>query len=173
MTVHRLVGGLLVGAVAVLAGACEDSDWQKHKSAHFFEPSPPFVGTSPFVGTQVLPTTIGFATVPFVNCPFVAPFTSNFSLVVDQRSGSDLFLDHAFFRFVDGLGLPSPLDLTRPDLVGMFGSTLVPSGVVRTFRFQPQFGCGFVSVPTSVFINMTFVDRAGTKRHHKTSASMW
>jgi hypothetical protein len=166
MRVHRLVC-VLVGSLAVVSGGCEDGDW--HRKHHFLEPSP-FVGVAPFVGATVLPSTIGFAAVPVFGCPLVAPFTSSFSLVVNHGGGPDLFMDRAAFRFVDGLGLPSPLDLTRPDLVGMFGSTFVASGATRTFHFRPQFGCGFVAAPRSVFLNLTFVDRSGGKHHHATTA---
>jgi hypothetical protein len=169
---------VVIVVLAVLFGAC-DSDFDHHdRDRHdrdhgqsFTAPSPPFVGTFPVVSTRIDPV-VAFVPVTSFNCPFVSPFSSTLSLFVDQRSGADLFLDQVAFKFVDGTGLPSPLDLTRAELTGMFGTTLIPTGGTRAFRFHPQFGCGFVGSPQAVFVNLRFFDRRGTSHFTTVSASL-
>jgi hypothetical protein len=137
--------------------------------------SNPFDNGAPFAGpavvrTSLVPSTIGFTSVPSFSCPSIAPFASSFSLLIS--TGSDLWVDHAAFRFVDGSGLPAPLNLTRSDLVDMFGTTLVRSGITRTFNFQPRFGCGFRSRPDSVFIDVSLLDGFGTTHHASATAAI-
>jgi hypothetical protein len=132
----------------------------------------PFAGSAPFVGASTRPTTIGFTTVPAFACPLISPFASGFTLIIEQRSGSDLTLNRARFRFVDGTGLPSPVDLARSDLVGRFGSTIVPNGRTRGFDFDLQFGCGFASIPSSVVIDVFLLDSLGTTHQRTVTASI-
>jgi hypothetical protein len=168
MHVHTPAGVLGV-SLAVLFAACESGG--RTQTNAFTAPSP-FGGTAPFVGTSVVPTTVRFTSVPAFRCPRIAPFTSAFSLVIDRHRGPDIFLDRVAFRFVDGSGLPSPLQLTRSDLVGQFGTTLVPGGTSRTFAFRPQFGCGFISAPSTLFIELSFLDRRGVAQESFLTASL-
>jgi hypothetical protein len=105
-------------------------------------------------------------------CPSIAPFLASFSLFIDQRSGSDIFLDEINFHFGDGSGRRSPLQLTRSDLTRMFGTTFVAAGATRTFDFSPQFGCGLVSVPSLLFIDLTTLNRGGVRHQSTLTATL-
>jgi hypothetical protein len=169
MNLHGPAGALIV-SLAVLVAACDSKSSTPNRSA-FTAPSP-FGGPAPFVGASLASDTIGFTSVTTFGCPWIAPFTTSFSVLVDQRSRSDIFMDRASLRFVDGSGLPSPLELTRADLTGMFGTTLVPGGTTRRFEFEPDFGCGFVSVPTSLFVELLFLDRNGARHNSRLTATV-
>ena len=162
---NSLRPGVLIVSLALLFVACENGK-RVRVSASLTAPSP-FGAPAPFAGASLLPATIGFTSVPVFNCPSLAPFFSNFSLFVDQRSGSDIIIDHVVFQFIDRSDRRSSLPLTRSDLSTMFGTTEVPAGATRTFRFNPRFGCGFLSVPSLLVIDLSILNRSGV-RHRST-----
>jgi hypothetical protein len=116
---------------------------------------------------MLVPPTIPFHILPVFGCPSTSPFATNFSLVIDQRDGIDVFLHEVGFRFVDGAGFDSPLILGQSDLATLFGSTLVVAGTSRTFPFQPRFGCGLNSTPRSMILRLLVLDRLG-RSHERT-----
>ena len=164
MNVHRPAGILLV-SLATLLTACENEKGTRIRFG-LAEPSPPFVGASLF------PSTIGFTSIAGSRCPSIAPFLASFSLFIDQRSGSDIFLDEINFHFGDRSGRRSPLQLTRSDLTQMFGTTFVSAGATRTFDFSSQFGCGLVSVPSLLFIDLTTLNRGGVRHQSTLTATL-
>jgi len=169
MSIRRPAGILLVALATVLT-ACDDF---KATGVGIGLPVPaPLVGASPIVGASLLPTIIDFTSVVGSRCPSVAPFLSSFSLFIDQRSGTDIFLDQINFQFGDRSGRRSPLQLTRSDLTLMFGTTFVPGGATRTFDFRPQFGCEFVSMPSVLFIDLTTLNRSGVRHQSTLSATL-
>jgi hypothetical protein len=157
---------VLFAAVASTATAACDRENRGSFDAAFTGPSP-FGPPAPFVGAQVRPNTVAFTAVQSFSCPLIPPFTTSFAVLVDQRGEPDLFMDAAAFRFIDGSGRSSPLQLDRRDLTRMFGTTTVPSGTRRTFDFHPQFGCGFSTVPSALVIDVFFLDGNGA-RHLRT-----
>jgi hypothetical protein len=163
MGIRRPVGILLVSLATVLT-ACDD-----------FTAIGTGVGSlepSPFVRASLLPPTLGFTSIAGFRCPTIAPFLSQFSLLIDQRGGTDLFLDQVNFRFGDRSGRLSPRQLTRSDLTRMFGTTLVPGGATRTFDFEPRFGCEFLSVPNLLFIDLSTLHRDGVRHQSTLTATL-
>jgi hypothetical protein len=169
MAVHRSAAAFIV--LLALVSACDNADPLRQEAGlPALAPSAtpgPFVGRALYVGTRLLPTTIGFTSMPTFSCPLVAPFLSSFSLLIEHRGGPDIFLDNVAFRFIDGSGRHSPNRFTRGDLNGIFGTTLISSATTRRFDFRQRFGCGFVSSPHSVAIGLSFLDRSGSS--HQTS----
>ena len=165
MNVHRRAG-LLVGVLAIVCAAC-DSDIRVRSSGAAplpLGPSAPFAGAS-------LPATIDFRAVSVFNCPSIAPFFSTVSLFIDRRGADDIFVDQLIFQFVDRSGRRSQQQLTRTDLATKFGTTLVRSGQTRTFDFTPTFGCGFISVPSLLVIDLSILNRGGVRRGSTLSAA--
>jgi hypothetical protein len=163
MSIRRPAGILLV-SLATMLTACDD-----------FNATGTGIGMaapSPFVSAGLFPPTLGFTSVPGFRCPAIAPFLSTFSLFIDQRSGTDIFLDQINFQFGDRSGRQSPLQLSRSDLTLMFGTTFVPAGATRTFDFRPQFGCEFLSVPQLLFIDLTTLNRAGIRHQTTLTATL-
>jgi hypothetical protein len=116
---------------------------------------------SPFVGGVFVPATIPFVPLTRFGCPLVAPFTTNFSLSIDQLRGSDVFLHEVGFRFTDASGIASARRLTGNELGGMFATNLIAAGTARQFSFATPFGCGFRSSPSSLFLRLLLRDRRG------------
>ncbi len=169
MSIHRPAGALIL-SLAIAFAACDDDYYRRVRvRASLNEPSA-FGPPAPFAGASVFPSTIGFTAVPVFRCPSISPFSSTFSLFIDQRGGSDVFLDDIVFVFVDVSDHRSPLQLTRGDLTTMFGSTLVSAGATRTFRFSPQFGCGFISVPSLLVIDLSVLNRSGVSHRNRLTA---
>lgn len=164
MSIRRAAGILLVSLATAVAG-CED-DKGTGIGVGLGGPSAPFVGAS------VSPSTISFTSVAGSRCPSIAPFLSSFSLFIDQRSGTDIFLDHLSFEFGDGSGRRSPFQLSRSDLTRTFGSTLVPRGATRAFDFRPQFGCGFLTAPSLLLIDLTTLNRSGVRHQSTLTATL-
>lgn len=167
MRVHRTVGVLVASLAAVLAG-CENG----HGVRIGFNTTAPFVGASPVVGASLFPQTIGFMSVPGSRCPTIAPFLSSFSLFIDQRGGSDIFLDQVVFQFADRSGHRSPTQFRRDDLTRMFGTTFVGAGATRSFDFTSQFGCGFLSVPSLLYIDLITLNRSGVTHQSTLTATL-
>ena len=166
MKVHRRAG-ILVGSLAIVFAAC-DSDIRVRTS--LAAPSP-FGPSAPFAGAS-LPATIDFRAVSAFSCPSIAPFFSTFSLFIDRRGADDIFVDQATFQFVDRAGRRSEHVLTRSDFATRFGTTLVRGGETRTFDFNPTFGCGFISVPSLLVIDLSILNRGGVRRVSTLSAAL-
>src|SRR5262245_42671298 len=156
MRIHR-AAGILVVSLATIAAGCEGDHGT---GIGFSTGSAPFVAASPIVGATLVPRTIGFTPVAS-RCPSIGPFLSSFSLFVDQRTSSDIFLDHIDLQFADHSGRRSALQFTHSDLTQMFGTTLVSAGAARTFDFSARFGCDFVSVPAVLIIDLVTLTRSG------------
>ena len=156
-----LVVVTVVWAFAVACAACDVPDRAAITvGPSSLVPSPPFNAT-------LFPTPIPFIFLPQSRCPTTPPFTSDFQVVVDQRSSFDVLLQEVNVVFFDAVGLSSSVVFTDNDLVLLFGPTLVPAGVIRTFNFHAQFGCGLTALPRRLTLHSTIKDRTGT-RHHLT-----
>lgn len=165
MGIHR-AAGILIVSLATLLTACEDGGGTRFG---FAAPTAPFSGL-PFVNASLFPPTIGFTSVAGFRCPTTAPFFSSFSLFIDQSDGVDIFLDQVRFQFADDGGRRSSLLLARADLAAMFGSTLVAGGASRTFDFRSQFGCGLLSLPSSLFVDFVTLNRLGVSHQSTLNA---
>jgi hypothetical protein len=153
--IRRLTFGLILALAISVAGCGEGDDRVGAVIAGgFFAPSPVF-------NASLLPSTIPLQPLPVFGCPFTGPFASAFTIVIDQRAGSDVFLHEVGFRFLDAAGFASPLLFNRGDLTGLFGTTLVPFGTTRGFSFRPQFGCGLLTAPRWLAVRLLLQDRRG------------
>jgi hypothetical protein len=167
MNVHRRAS-LLVGSLAIVFAAC-DSDFRVRTS--LAAPSP-FGPPAPFAGGASLPATIDFRAVSAFSCPSIGPFFSTVSLFIDRRGADDIFVDQLTFQFLDRSGRRSQHQLTRTDLATRFGTTLVSGGQTRTFDFNPTFGCGFISVPSLLVIDLSILNRGGVRQGSTLSAAL-
>jgi hypothetical protein len=173
MTVQRAAAVLLASLACGFAACDDDHDVRVRASVTGptpFERRAPFGGPG-ITGVAIFPANIAFTAVPIFRCPTIAPFFSTVTLAIEERSGSDLFVDVVVFDFVDRFGFRSPLTFTRPDLTALFGSTLVVANTSRNFPFTTHFGCGFRSVPSQLFVDLTFVNRDGVRRGSALTAS--
>jgi hypothetical protein len=110
------------------------------------------------VGAIISPTVVTVVPVVAVGCPFVPPFSTDFTLVIS--GSSDLFVQGVTIRLIDGSGVGGPtLTFPQAELDRRFGSTLVVAGG-REFAFHPQFGCGVI-VPRAITADVVVADRAG------------
>jgi hypothetical protein len=152
--VLRSPGAIAAGVVVscVLAG-CDDHNGVKVVASGVSAPTP-------VVNTAVVPSTLPFQILPVLGCPFASPFASNFSVIVEP-SGVDLILTEVGLQFVDALGAVSPLTFSQNDLTLLFGSTVVTSGMQRSFAFRTTFGCGFTAFPQLMIGRFVFGDRSG------------
>ena len=152
--VLRSPGAIAAGVVwsCVLAG-CDDLNGVKAVVSGVSAPTP-------VVSTAVVPSTLPFQILPVLGCPFASPFASNFSVIVEP-AGVDLILMEVGFQFVDASGAVSPLTFSQNDLTLLFGSTVVTSGMQRSFAFRTHFGCGFTSFPQLMIGRFVFDDRSG------------
>ena len=169
----RRFGNVIVLIVPVALASCADGQTTMILGSAITRPSvapapPPPNG---FNITPILePPTIPFHILPVFGCPSTSPFVTNFSLVIDQRGGVDVFVHEVGLRFVDGAGFDSPLFLGQGDLATLFGSTLVVGGTSRTFPFQPRFGCGLSSTPRLMFLRLLLRDQHGRTHEHTLTA---
>jgi hypothetical protein len=157
---------VLVSVLPLGLAACDDND-----EMQVLGPGPVGLTTSVVVNTLVVPSTLPFQIMPVAGCPFASPFVSNFTIIVDA-SGVDLVLTEVGFQFIDNAGFVSPLTFSQNDLTLLFGSTVVTTGMQRTFGFQPQFGCGFVGTPHLMNGRLNFVDRTGKRFQRHVTARL-
>jgi hypothetical protein len=150
----RFAALLVVSTLA--AAACDEVD------DNVFIGPKGVAGPSHVVSTFVIPSTLPFHVMPVVGCPFASPFASNFSVIVDPL-GVDLILTEVGLQFFDADGFVSPLTFSQSDLTLLFGSTIVTSGIRRTFAFDSRFGCGLRSSPRAMTGRFVFADRDGDR----------
>ena len=152
--VLRSPGAIAAGVVlSCLFGGCDDLNGVKAIVSGVSAPSPA-------VSTAVVPSTLPFQILPVLGCPFASPFASNFSVIVEP-AGVDLVLTEVGLQFLDASGAVSPLTFSQNDLTLLFGSTVVTSGMQRSFAFRTSFGCGFTSFPQLMIGRFVFGDRSG------------
>ena len=165
----RRIGNVIVLIVPVALASCDSQPTMLLGSA-ITRPSDAPAPQPPNgfnISPMLVPPMIPFHILPVFGCPSTSPFATNFSLVIDQRDGIDVFLHEVGFRFVDGAGFDSPLILGQNALATLFGSTLVAAGTSRAFPFQPRFGCGLSSAPRSMILRLLLLDRLG-RSHERT-----
>jgi len=165
----RRIGNVIVLIVPFALASCDSQPTMLLNSA-ITRPSDVPVPQPPNgfnISPMLVPPMIPFHILPVFGCPLTSPFATNFSLVIDQRDGIDVFVHEVGFRFVDGTGFDSPLILGQSDLATLFGTTLVVAGTSRTFPFQPRFGCGLSSTPRLMIMRLLLLDRLG-RRHERT-----
>ena len=126
---------------------------------------------SPILVVSLVPTAIGFETLPAFGCPAFAPFRSTVSIFIDRRGGLDLTLNEVLFQFVDGSGFGSTVRFGQNDLNSMFGIPFIASGTSRLFTFRPSFGCGFFSAPRSLSARVLLLDRGGNRQMQRLDAT--
>jgi hypothetical protein len=128
------------------------------------------LGVTPLVATSIVPTRLALTPLFGAGCLTFPSLTTRFDLVVVHGGTSDLFMREATIRLLDGTHLGgSSLVMSSADLTARFGSTLIVAGGRRTFRFDPQFGCGSF-VPLSLGIDLLLLDPAGAR--HTASVSV-
>jgi hypothetical protein len=90
-------------------------------------------------------------------CPFRQPFTSSFSVMLQEPGGTDLILDRATFHVLDRSNTSSePIVFSRPNLDGLFPTTHIPGRTVGTFPFTLQFGCG-ITTPQTLIVDLILI----------------
>lgn len=110
------------------------------------------------VGVVISPAVVTAVPVVTVGCPFVPPFSTDFTLVVS--ASTDLFVQGVTIRLIDGSSVGGPtLTFPQAELTSRFGSTVVAAGG-REFPFHPQFGCGVI-VPSAITAEVVVADRSG------------
>jgi hypothetical protein len=75
-------------------------------------------------------------------CPTRPPFQASFGIVGSGDGESDAFLREVQMRFVDRAGVSGgSMTIAQPQLLQLFGSTLIPRFGRRSFPFTFPFGC--------------------------------
>src|SRR5439155_12994975 len=137
------------------AVACDSKPTTSNSPAVSFA-SP--LAVTPLVTTSILPTRLALTPLFGVGCLTFPSLTTRFDLVVVHAGTRDLFMREATIRLLDGTHLGgSSLVMSSANLTARFGSTLISAGGRRTFRFNPQFGCGSF-VPLSLGIDLLLLD---------------
>ena len=164
---NKFVVLALAGSMFVVAG-CDNDSITKSPRVGFGIASP--LAAAPLVTTSIVPQRLGLTPLFGIRCATFPSLTTRFDLVVTHAGTTDLFMQQATFRLLDGTHPGgSSLLMSSADLTGRFGSTLIPAGRRRTFAFNPQFGCG-TFVPLSLAVDLLLLDQMGTR--HTASVSV-
>ena len=155
----RGLGVLALAGAVTVAAAC-DEDYRK--APHLATFASPFV-TTPLVTTSIVPSRLGLIPVFGIRCQAFPSVATRFDLVVNLAGSSDLFMQQATLRLLDGSHLGgSSLLVSAADLTARFGTTRIRAGSRRSFAFDPQFGCGSF-VPLSLAVDILLLDGAGSR----------
>ncbi len=149
---------ILIGMLALLVAACDRpaNPTGEHETFTFLPAAP-----SGTFNAQIQPPALPVIPTPIGGC---TGFSTNFNLII-EAPGHGLFLDQLGLAFFDVRGVAGvPVFFSSADLTGMFGTTVIAPGVVRTFPVSPRFGCGLSATATLV---ATFVLRDETGSSHK------
>ena len=107
---------------------------------------PSRIGSSeaPFVSRLDIvepPLVVGVA-VPFASCPVTPPFLAPLNVVIHGSASSETTLSQVQMQLFDTRGTVAGFTtFSHTDLVGRFGSTVVPIRGTRTFPLSFPFGC--------------------------------
>jgi hypothetical protein len=150
---------LAIAGSLTMTAACDENH---SKAPHLVAFASPFVAT-PLISTSIVPQRIGLTPLFGIRCPVFPSVTTRFDLVLNLAGTSDLFMQQATFRLLDGTHVGgSPLLVSAGELSARFGTTVIRAGSRRSFRFDPQFGCGSF-VPLSLSIDLLLLDRLGSR----------
>ena len=151
----------LVGVLALVVAACDRPANSSGPETFAFVPTAPTTG---ILNAQIQPPTLPVIPTPIFGCPVSAPLSTRFNLVIGAPVNA-VFLDELGLQFFDINGFAGTTVLfSSADLTGLFGTTIIVPGVVRTFPVSPQFGCGMSAPATLV---ATFVLKEQTGASHK------
>src|SRR5262245_35281419 len=84
-------------------------------------------------------------------------------LDVVMTAGLDVDLHEVELRLLDAnLTLLDENDFDQDDLVQAFGTTVIPGGTIKTFRFHTDLACGR-GLPAFVVADIKFIEASGRK----------
>jgi hypothetical protein len=163
----RTIAGLFAAAAIAIAAAGCDS-WGADKMVTSPSDDPALIATIKSPVPAVADTRIVGDLIPFV-CSSDGQFTG--PLDITMTAAHDVDLDEVAIRLVRlGEGFSSSTNrFDEDDLAEAFGTTQIPGGTVRTFRFRTRLACGR-QVPESVAADIRFVDFSGHKNSITVSA---
>jgi len=119
--------------------------------------------TAPVVVASISPATVLLAPgLSTTGCIAYPPVAAAFNIVIVAWTPMDLNL--VTMHLIDGSNVGGPMvTFPRPELTRQFGTTVVHTGIARTFTFRPQFPCGSVGAD-HVAAQLTLVDAKGAAR---------
>lgn len=133
------------------------------------------------VTATIQPSVVPVTPVSGFGCPLLPPFTTAFSIALQQPGGAPfgnhapfgsitsfigtapgtLMVDHVTFHFLDGSNVTSqPVTFGRESPAGL-----------GTLQFSPQFGCG-IGIPVLVIADVGLIDSTGIPFTVSTRAAM-
>jgi hypothetical protein len=153
-------------ATVVLA-SCGDS--ARTNKTGTFSVTGSFAPTSA-IAAQISPQTLSLTTAGGVGCPLAFALSTDFDLVLVPSRHVTFSMDRVTLHLIDGSNVGgAALTFQRPQLTGMFGSTVVDG--IRAFRFRPHFGCG-ITRPRSILADVVLIDSLGNPLNVTASASI-
>ena len=101
------------------------------------------LGSSSRPSVAIRPTISTGRAVDGALCPSRHPFFVPLELLVENTSGSTVFLNRVGFHFIDAFGTAGQQNVTTQDtLLRRFGHVGLPPESSRVFPFSVEFGCG-------------------------------
>jgi hypothetical protein len=151
----------MTGVAATLAmtlSAC--SQWGPHESVASPSSDPSLTATirPPLLQTIGDPNLVDQ---PTFACSQGLQFTG--PLDISMTAGHDVDLNQVAIRLVDRMLTLDVNTFSHEDLTEGFGTTEIPSGTIRTFRFHTRLRCGALRQPESVAADIQFREASGRK----------
>lgn len=153
-------------AIAIAVAACDT--WGPDKAVTAPSNDPALIATIKSPAPVVADTRIVGDLIPFV-CSSDGLFTG--PIDITMTAAHDVDLDEVTIRLVR-LGEAFSSSTNRFDedeLAEAFGTTQIPGGTARTFRFRTRLACGR-QVPESIAADIRFVEFSGHKNSITVSA---
>ena len=166
MGIQTIVCPLAAAAIALTLTACDS--WGPEQLVTAPSDDPALIASISSPVPLVRDTRIVGDLIPFA-CSNDGRFTG--PLDITMTAAHDVDLDEVALRLVR-LGETTASSTNRfsdEDLAGAFGTTQIPGGTARTFRFRTRLPCGR-QVPESVAADIRFEDFSGHKNSITVSA---
>ena len=154
---RRWMYGVTATLLAMTLSAC--NEWGPHETVASPSDDPSLTATirPPLLQTIGDPNLVDQ---PTFACSQGNQFTG--PLDIAMTAGQNVDVNQVAIRLVDGTFTMDVNTFSHDDLTEGFGSTEIPSGTVKTFRFHTRLRCG-VRTPQSVAADIRFQESSGRK----------
>jgi len=154
---RRWMNGVAATLLAMTVSAC--NEWGPHETVASPSNDPSLTATirPPLLQTIGDPNLVNQ---PTFACSQSMQFTG--PLDISMTAGEDVDVNQVSIRLVDGSLTLDVNTFSHEDLTEGFGSTQIPSGTIKTFRFHTSLRCG-VRPPQSVAADIRFQEASGRK----------
>lgn len=154
---RRSMTGVAAALLAMTLSAC--SEWGPHETVASPSDDPSLTATIRPPLLQTIEDT-NLLNQPTFACSQGQQFTG--PLDIAMTAGHDVDVNQVAIRLVDRMLTLDVNTFSHEDLTEGFGTTLISSGTIRTFRFHTRLRCG-LRPPESVAADIRFQEASGRK----------